>query len=261
MHAGKGLTAPPPTSVYFHGLPGTTEELQSLGIGSDKVIAIDRNGIAAGLGDSAYFATLAQRIAQHGPRLHLIGFSLGAAAALQVAAELPNAVMKIDLIAPAAPPELGDFLDHAAGGPIFRMAAQRPKLFRLTVCLQSFLARHAPMLLMRALFAGSAGADRALAKDPAFRRAIADILRTGLGAQSASYAREITAYVTPWADILPQVAAPVTIWQGDADTWSPPAMAHALAGSLPNRAALHLLPGLSHYSALKAAMPQILNSD
>jgi pimeloyl-ACP methyl ester carboxylesterase len=255
------LTLPPPISVYFHGLPGTTNELQILGIASGTLAAIDRSGIAASLSDSDYFAALADRAAQHGASLHLIGFSLGAAAALRVAARIPDAIAQIDLIAPAAPPELGDFLDQAAGGPIFRMAANQPKLFHLVVRLQAFLARHMPMLLVRGLFAGSAGGDRSLAGDPVFRRAMTAILRAGLGAQPASYEREITAYVGPWPDILPQVTAPVTIWQGDADNWSPPAMARALAAGLPNVANLHLLPGLSHYSTLKAAMPPILKSN
>jgi pimeloyl-ACP methyl ester carboxylesterase len=128
------------------------------------------------------------------------------------------------------------------------------------VRLQSFVARHFPMILMRGLFARSTGGDRALAINPAFRGAIADILRTSLGTAPAIYAREITAYVAPWADILEQVNAPVTIWQGDADNWSPAAMAHALAAHLPNGADLRLLRGLSHYSALQAAMPLILES-
>lgn len=235
--------------------------MQRLGLDCASLVTIDRSDIAAEAGDSACFAALADRVAQHGTRLHLIGFSLGAAAALQVAAKLPDMIAKIDLIAPAAPPELGNFLDQAAGAPIFRMAAERPRLFRLVVRLQSFLARRFPALLVRGLFASSTGGDRALAKDPAFRRAIADILRAGMGTGTSCYEREITAYVSPWAGILPHVTAPVTIWQGDADNWSPPTMAHALAAGLPNVAALHLLPGLSHYSTLKAAMPKILLSE
>ena len=45
---------------------------------------------------------------------------------------------------------------------------------------------------------------------------------------------------------------PVTIWQGSEDDWTPPAMAEALAALLPTTPAVHILPGCSHFSTLRA---------
>ena len=64
-------------------------------------------------------------------------------------------------------------------------------------------------------------------------------------------------HVEFWREVLAQTSAPVTIWQGDADNWTPPAMADALAAALPGPVTLHRLPGCSHYSALRRALIQI----
>ena len=90
------------------------------------------------------------------------------------------------------------------------------------------------------------------ARSPALFAAMAAILREGLGHGRANYVREIGAYVRDWSAILPAIRHPVTLWHGAEDNWSPPAMAEALAERLPYVTALHRLPGLSHYSALRA---------
>lgn len=261
MHVGEGLIAPPTARIYFHGIPGSADELRLAGVDPAHFLAPNRGLIAIGKSGAEYFDALAENVGNLGPTLHLVGFSLGAAAALQVAARLAGQVVKIDLIAAAAPPELGDFLHLAAGGAVFRMAANRPKRFAALVRAQSLLARHAPGLLGRALFANAAGADRDLARDPAFRSAIASILRTGLGSDPAGYHREISAYVAPWADLLASVTAPVTLWHGDADNCSPPPMAEALRLALPNAIAVHHLSGLSHYSTLKVALARVVEQE
>jgi pimeloyl-ACP methyl ester carboxylesterase len=92
-----------------------------------------------------------------------------------------------------------------------------------------------------------------------FRRRLGDILQTSLGAGRQAYCQEISAYVRPWAHILPTVEAPVTLWHGRSDNWSPPAMSDALAARIPQVTEIRWLEGLSHYSALRAALPQILD--
>lgn len=64
--------------------------------------------------------------------------------------------------------------------------------------------------------------------------------------------REIAAYVRDWSAILPAIRHPVTLWHGAEDNWSPTDMAEALAERLPAVTALHRLPGLLHYSTLRA---------
>jgi pimeloyl-ACP methyl ester carboxylesterase len=82
-----------------------------------------------------------------------------------------------------------------------------------------------------------------------------------LSGGAAAYRAEITAYVTPWSDVLARVSVPTTIWYGTADNWVPPAMAEALAQALPNVACVRQIMDGSHYSTLAAALPHIIDAD
>lgn len=243
--------------VYLHGLPGSPAELLLAGphsawLDADLVLAPDRNAKAGG------WAALARQIAQWAGNdpVDLVGFSLGGAAALRLAPLLGEQVARIDLIAPAAPLSLGEFLPDMAGGALFGTARDRPVLFALVCRVQALAARLAPALL-----ADTRGGDAALARDPAFRALLAAILRQTFAAGGTAYRAEIADYVSDWERALDQVSLPVTIWQGDQDNWVPPPMARALATRLPAGAQLELLPGLSHYSALQWYLGQFSPGD
>lgn len=232
-------------AVYLHGLPGGPEELALAGVSLPCPVR---------RGDEA--DTLAQiRAMAGGEPLHLIGFSLGAALALRLAPALAPA--RLTLISPAGPLELGDFLPRMAGAPVFR-AARRPMLFRALTAMQSLAFTHAPARSLETLFASAPTADRALLTAEN-QRLLLQAIRSSLGPGRAAYRAEIARYVQPWADLLARVPCPVTLWQGEADTWTPPDMAKALQAALP-RADLHLLPGLGHYSTLCHALPLALDT-
>ena len=76
-------------------------------------------------------------------------------------------------------------------------------------------------------------------------------MRGGLAYGNPAYRQEVLGYVGDWAGILQKIDQPVTIWQGQCDNWSPPAMAETLATLLPNVVAVHRLEGCSHYSTLR----------
>ena len=220
--------------------------------------APDRATMSAAVGLAARFDWLADAVRLRAQasgasgRLRLAGFSLGAFVALEVASRLPECDLALELIAPAAPLAEPSLLPQMAGGAVFAMAARHPARFTALVRAQALAARLAPGLLARALLASARGADKALAADPAFRAGMAANLRAGLRDGGAGYATEIAGYVGDWAATLSTISHPVTIWQGEADNWVPPAMARALAAALPGCQALHLLPELSHYSTLRA---------
>lgn len=241
-------------SVYFHGIPGSAGELRLFG---DDVVGqhgdvhmAERHGAADG---TEYFRQLAQAIRSRFPAtaLRLIGFSLGASAALRTAPYLGPQVVGIDLISAAAPLELGDYLGGMAGAPVFRLARSKPSLFAGVVRLQSLAARLAPGRLYDALFASAQGDDLSLSKDPAFKAAMLPILQQSLGPHRATYAGEIALYVQDWHAELDRVTQPVTLYHGRADNWSPVVMAQDLARRLSNVDALHLFDGHSHYSTLR----------
>lgn len=251
-------------AVYFHGAPGAPEEAaafddaaRSAGV---TLICVDRFACDPTLVGEAYYRALAQAILAlaDGRRVDLIGFSLGGFVALQTCRHLGGAVRRLHLVSAAAPLETGDFLDAMAGKPVFQAARASPFGFRLMSLWQGWLARHAPGALFRLLFASAAGADRALAADPSFRAAIVGVLRASLTAGQDGYIRDVRAYVRPWADSLADVGVETCIWHGDADNWAPVGMARALAHRLPGRVQVEILPGLSHYSCLYQALPEIL---
>ncbi|MFM7027296.1 MAG: alpha/beta fold hydrolase [Chakrabartia sp.] len=243
---------PLPRIAYFHGLPGGAGEWQCCAPPDLFAFAPDRNA-------ATNPAALARRVLDncHHENLILIGFSLGAPIALAVARELGERVAQIHLISPAAPLHLGHFLDDMAGGGLFRLARSSPTLFKMVARFESLLARTMPFFLLDRLFASAVGEDRALRCDPAFRQAMAAILREGLGRDPSGFVAEVRAYVSDWRDDLSRARAPVTIWQGDLDSWTPPSMAEALATALPGPVTLHRLPGCAHYSTLYAALGKV----
>ena len=244
-----------PVTIYFHGVPGSPRELTLFG-GAIPAgwLAPDRSRLHPWLNFDGHCDALAGEVRARaaGQTVRLVGFSLGAFIALQVAHRLPDLPLTIDLVSAAAPLQTGDYLDRMAGKPVFATAARSPALFGAMAAGQALAARVAPARLAAALFASAQGEDRTLAQNPAFRAGMAAILREGLGQGRANYVREIGAYVRDWSAILPAIRHPVTQWHGAQDNWSPPDMADALAERLPNVTALHRLPGLSHYSTLRA---------
>lgn len=239
--------------AYFHGMPGGPGEwaINAPPALREAAWLADRNDPAQGP-DS-----IAAQLATSCPQgVRLIGFSAGAFVALQVATRLRGLVRDIHLVSPAAPLQLGQFLPQMVGGPIFRLAADRPRLFALVVRAERLLARLAPRFLLRRLLATAQGDDRALAGDPHFIAGMAEVLRQGLGRDARGFEAEVRAYVTDWRAALKQIEVPATIWQGDADNWTPPAMGRALHAALRN-SKLEILPGCSHYSALRAALARI----
>lgn len=239
--------------VYFHGMPG--------GPGEWAVNAPPALREAAWLADRNDPAETVEAIAARldaafAGSVRLIGFSAGAFAALRTAALLGGKVAALELVSPAAPLQLGTFLQEMAGGPIFRMATQRPGLFALVARAQGWLARHCPGFLLGRLLASAQGGDADLARDPGFRRDMANVLRAGLGRDPRGFERDVCAYVADWRDVLDQVTSQVTIWQGDRDNWTPPAMGRALHAAMPG-SRLEMLAGASHYSALRAALARI----
>ncbi|MBK8630458.1 MAG: alpha/beta hydrolase [Sphingomonadales bacterium] len=232
--------------VYLHGQPGGPDELSLFGpmIWPEDVIltAPDRNREPV--------------LLPEGP-VTLIGFSMGGKAALDWAQRMPERITHIHLIAPAGPPESEALLDQMAGGTLFRMARDRPRLFSRVVQMQALMARIAPGLMTRLLLSTAQAADAELAKDPAFRTRMAAMLKAGLGHSPAAYAAEISAYMQPWGAGLSTLDTPVTLWHGEDDNWAPMALSEALAARLPGPVTVHRLPGLSHYAALRHALQHI----
>ena len=224
-----------------------------------RVLCFDRFAIDQPLQGEAYYQHIAQAIntVLSGAPADFIGFSLGTHVALASCRHLPGQISSLHLVSAVAPLDRGDFLPAMAGKTVFDLARNHPSLFRLLSRLQSVLARHSPGLLYRMLFASAQGADAKLAQQSEFKtsmqRVLAECFAEGIG----GYTRDIEQFLGPWPAGIFDEATPVHLWHGSADNWSPPGMSRYLAHVMPDKAQLHWLQGLSHYSCLQQAAPAI----
>jgi pimeloyl-ACP methyl ester carboxylesterase len=255
--------------VYFHGQPGSPVELALVGAAGltarAGVQAVDRASQNPTPGFHGRIAAETAALAARSTPVHLIGFSLGAFVAMELAICLAEAApalpVRLDLVSPAGPLPLGDFLPRMSGGPVFRLARDAPAGFAAVTRLQGTVAALASGWLVGQLFAGATGAEAMLTSTPAFRRGAGQMVRGALARGAMIYRQDVLAFVGQDATRLSQLQRPVRIWQGREDTWTPPAMADALARALPDVRNLTYLDGLSHYSTLQQALPRILEPE
>ncbi|MDH1728797.1 alpha/beta hydrolase [Pseudomonas chengduensis] len=249
--------------VYFHGVPGSPYESSVFDTPARehglRILCFDRFAIDHAITGADYFQLIAQAISEtaQGARVDFIGFSLGTHAALEVSALLPGQVRSLHLVSAAAPLDGGDFLDEMAGKAVFSLAKRSPGLFQWLVRWQAVLAKRAPQMLFRMLFASAQGQDRELVKSPEFRALICQVLQQCFAQGTTSYARDIQQYLQPWSASVFASEENVCLWHGTEDNWSPFAMSAYLAERLPGNAHVERMEGFSHYSCLYAAAPRI----
>lgn len=238
--------------VYFHGLPGSPSELSFLK---------ERGATPPPVLHPADWQRLEKEITKEITHADtgVIGFSMGAFAALRAAAATKNPLASLHLISPAAPLQLGDFLKDMAGAPVFK-AAQKSKLRLQTLTsIQRGLNLIAPRLLLQQVFSDSPPADQALLTDESFRESCSTGFQSAFVTDRPRYIATIKDYVQPWGQLLDHIECPVFLYQGAADTWTPPAMARALAQRLGDQCTITMLEDLGHYSTLRAVLPKILS--
>lgn len=247
-----------PAWIYFHGQPGSADELELFQAKPEFDWVPDRSIASSGNADEQ-FEALAEDLKRRFPnrRFVFVAFSLGTACALRVAAHLGDRVQRIELISAAAPLELGNFLPDMAGRAVFALAIEKPGMFSLLTRAQCLISMAWPMALLKLVFQSAQGADVQLVSSRDFRTRMAHVLSKTLSNGATGYKREILAYVAPWADTLDTVKSPVRFWHGSKDNWSPPQMAHALKATLLCPTQLVVLDGMSHYSTLREAMKTI----
>ncbi len=252
-------------AIYFHGAPGAPAECAIFDTYGKEhgltFICFDRFSIDSSINGDSYYKLLAEEISKRaaGKQVDIIGFSIGAFVALQTCRYMADEVKSLHLVSAAAPLEAGDFLDAMAGKQVFQLAKAFPALFVLLSYWQSLLALFFPKALFRMLFASAAGGDTALAKDREFQSSIIKALRSCFIGRVRGYSRDIRAYVQPWNNTLPYAYVNTHIWHGADDNWSPTLMADHLASAIPGCTSVKIFNGLSHYSCLYRAAPEICN--
>lgn len=140
--------------IYCHGLPGSSHEICFLSTTERNQLQVLGPQQVAGLNSSLLGETSRD--------LHVIGFSLGAMAAIKIAENNKNCVNKLTLISPAAPLELGDFLPEMAGRLVFQSAIRSVIEFRILTALQRLGSLLFKESFSKAIFKGSPESDVSL---------------------------------------------------------------------------------------------------
>ncbi|ANP47300.1 alpha/beta fold hydrolase [Candidatus Viadribacter manganicus] len=236
------------SAVYCHGLPGSPTEWRAFAP-SRQLLSLDRLGQL----DPTYESNVLEAFdaLNLDAPTNIIGFSLGAMAAIHIAARRPLKAHRLILVSPAAPLELGNFLPSMAGKPVFEAAQRGALSLQLLTIAQNALLSVAPKAMLQTMFATSAVAERGLLADPSFQTMLVDGMKQCFGSHQRAYQNELIAFVRPWAHLLDNISCDVTIWQGEQDSWTPPAMSAALQSRLGSKASVHTLNGRGHYGALK----------
>jgi pimeloyl-ACP methyl ester carboxylesterase len=243
--------------IFFcHGAPGSPQDVDVLRTAGNDTQIIAPNMFDLGAGDvvDQMVEAFDRSTSKNGGKsVHVVGFSIGTMVAIKVAAARPDRIAKLTLISSAAPLQLGDFLPDMAGKPVFDLAKNRPKTLKLLTKTQSLLSTIAPNFLMNQLFSKCGKLEHELLVDPKFQQVIKQGFANSFCQNSNAYINLLQSYVVDWSADISRVSCPVEIWHGDKDTWSPPAMAHALFDAFSGRAHLNIVPNAEHYSTLAAA--------
>jgi pimeloyl-ACP methyl ester carboxylesterase len=251
------------TVIYFHGAPGSPKESSIFDEHAKKhnlnIVCYDRFSIDHLLQNDDYYKYLADVIIDkaNGGQVDIIGFSIGCHAAIETSLYLESTVREMHLISSAAPLDGADFINGMAGEMVFSMAMKHPAMFTLLSYWQTLLAKMAPSVLFKMLFASAIGEDKLLSKTAEFKDYISPILIHCFNSNVKGYIREIKQYVKPWKRSVLKCSANAHIWHGASDNWSPVSMAKYLKESILTSQSLDLMTGLSHYTCLYAAVPKI----
>lgn len=251
------------TVIYFHGAPGSPDEISIFEKHAKKhdlhIICYDRFSLDSSLKNKSYYKQLASAVIDkaNGGMVDIIGFSIGCHAAIETSLYLRGTVRELHLISAVAPLNAGDFIGGMAGKIVFSLAMKYPTIFALLSYWQSILVRTAPNLLFKMLFSSATGEDKILLRKTYFKPFINSVLLHCFTGNVKGYIREIEQYVTPWGNAIVNCGASTFIWHGTSDNWAPLGMSQYLKETITGPSHLELLSGLSHYSCLYAAAPRI----
>lgn len=190
-------------------------------------------------------------------RFGVIGRSGGGPHALACAALLGDRVVRAAALASLAPCDAKG-LDWCAG-----MADSNVQAYHDgEENLEAELAKRAgevrgdPESLLRFLWPELGKNDRKVFGDVALRRLIAENHAEALRDNAWGWVDDVLAMRNPWGFELAAIAAPVKLWHGGDDVFSPASHTHWLGRQIPG-AKVEVQPGAAHLTAVKI-LPSIL---
>lgn len=267
----ESLGAPEGKPVFLlHGTPGGRNGprprgivLYRLGI---RLISYDRPGYSGSdrllgrkVADAAYDV---KAIADYFgiDRFSVVGRSGGAPHALACAALLKDQVICAAALGSLAPYD-AEGLDWSAGMADSNVRAYRAAEADLGALIAT-LNEHAghirndPQGLLRSLWPELVSHDKSVIEDIALRRIIAETHAKALRETADGWIDDVIALSRPWDFRLSEIAAPVKLWSGRDDVFSPASHTRWLARRI-NSADLEIEVGAAHFGAVEI-LPKIL---
>ncbi len=263
--------APAGMPVFLlHGTPGSRSGprpragvLYRLGI---KLISYDRPGYGGSSPHSGRaVASAAADVRAIADALDLDTFSVvgrsgGGPHALACAALLRDRIRSAAVLVGLAPSNAED-LDWYAGMSEsnveeYSAADEDPVALRSMVTLHVKRIRDDPESLLRFLVPSLTNGDKRVVSDVAMRRLLAASYAEAVRDSPEGWIDDVVALRRPWGVNLSRVEAPVLLWHGADDMFSPVAQTRWLAKEIPG-ATLKIQPGAAHFEAVEI-LPSVL---
>ncbi|MEU6167112.1 alpha/beta fold hydrolase [Streptomyces tanashiensis] len=261
--------------VLFHGTPGTRLGTLLPGLASQhpgfRFLAYDRPGYGESqrapgrrVADAAR-DTAAVADAFGIERFAVVGRSGGGPHALACAALLPERVRAAAVLVGLAPPDAAG-LDWQAGMTPFnvreyglaraRLDGRDPDGLEQDLAARAAVLRRDPVRLLDDLRAELSPHDLPVVEDPRVRTVLLRTYQEALRVSHHGWLDDCLAFVSPWGFDLTSITAPVLLWHGLDDAFSPVAHTRWLAGRIPGAEPV-LVPDAGHFAA-QLALPHVL---
>jgi pimeloyl-ACP methyl ester carboxylesterase len=257
--------------VMLHGTPGSrvgpfpkSRVLYELGV---RLVSFDRPGYGrSDRLDSRRVADVVPDVMAIADRLELprfavMGRSGGGPHALACAALLPDWVTRAGVLVSLAP-WAAEGLDWFAGMAdsnvrSYTVAASNPELLTTRLVQAAARIKADPASHVTALAPEMPPADRRVVSDVGIRTQLARNFAEALRDSADGWIDDALAFCAPWGFNLSDIKAPVLLWHGQNDVFSPVAHARWLADQIPH-AIMSIRPGTAHFAALEV-MPDVLS--
>ncbi|MEV7213866.1 alpha/beta fold hydrolase [Kitasatospora cineracea] len=187
-------------------------------------------------------------------RFAVVGRSGGGPHALACAALLPERVSRAATQVSLAPRH-ADGLDWFAGmTPSNERAYRQAELGQPRIAgqfqVRSRVIRRDPAQLIRNLVPELTPPDRTVVADIGIRRILHSTYRQAFRYGADGWIDDVLAFIADWGFAVESIRAPVRLWHGAEDRFSPVGHSAWLADHIPG-AQLYLEPGAAHFGALK----------
>jgi pimeloyl-ACP methyl ester carboxylesterase len=181
-------------------------------------------------------------------RFAVVGYSGGSPYAIACAAQLPERVSALGLMAGVGPPDSpgADKGVNKSEAVMMDLAVRHPARARLAARALAFVTTKMPQLAFRTALREAGPADREMLLDEG-PYAMVPFMKAAFAQGPDGTVLDYRLLAQPWGIDLGAVRCATDVWQGDSDTFVPMHHAEDLAARIPG-ARLHRLPGVGHAS-------------